>query len=270
MTIRIIGTPRSGTNFAKFLLETRTDLHARFNLGWWKHAVIPPLMEGDYTKVDNIPTIVMFREPLEQMVSFYKYAQNSPPGLRSKAKSFSAFLRNPIYMTPYLQPYGYWFQTPIAYWIQFYWAVITWGAPKLLVDLARLKKNNDSLFPSLQTLVLQKIETRPTHEDTEKYMGKHPDNPVPGGWILEQGPTIAQVDAKRAAFLENISPEDKAAVLQPYVVHLYRQLQTAANAAHQQGRTLLGHDTDQSRSSVLPTDSASLTTQVGKALSEQH
>ncbi|MEO1000870.1 MAG: hypothetical protein AAFW69_09780, partial [Pseudomonadota bacterium] len=98
-TLRIIGVPRSGTNFAKYVIEASTGIECRFHAGWWKHAVLPTPMDRRPQRRADMPTLVLFREPRAQMLAMHRFAQEATAALRG-AEEFSEFLRAPVYMQP--------------------------------------------------------------------------------------------------------------------------------------------------------------------------
>src|ERR1700722_3695001 len=122
--IRVIGPPRSGTNLIKYLIEKHTDLSCWFNYGWWKHAIIPPLMQHDSTVADATPTIIPFRDPVTQMASFYKAARQGRTVL-SGGKDLQSFLRSSIEMSTN-EDYKYLYSSPVDYWTQFYFSALNW------------------------------------------------------------------------------------------------------------------------------------------------
>ena len=44
--VRVMGTPKSGTNLAKDLVQRYLGIPVVFDQGFWKHGVFPALMNG--------------------------------------------------------------------------------------------------------------------------------------------------------------------------------------------------------------------------------
>lgn len=65
--VRIMGTPRSGTNLAKHLVETHLVVPVVFDQGFWKHGIFPALMSGRDLGYGDLPILVMSKDPITQL-----------------------------------------------------------------------------------------------------------------------------------------------------------------------------------------------------------
>ena len=66
--VRIMGTPRSGTNLAKHLVETHLGVPVVFDQGFWKHGIFPALMNGRDLGYGDLPIIVVSKDPITQLL----------------------------------------------------------------------------------------------------------------------------------------------------------------------------------------------------------
>ena len=185
--LRIIGVPRSGTNLAKYLIEMSTDAPCAFNIGWWKHLIIPSLMNPPMAAS---PTIIMFREPVRQLASFFTFASKGRSAITGE-ESFDDFLRSPISMRPPNLTITYTFSSPTAYWLQYYQAALSWSeARKHFVDLGDLRQN-----PSLISLILDRLKVAHTSSSEPKlpdaYLGRHGDEHMSTALTWEADMSVA-------------------------------------------------------------------------------
>lgn len=223
--VRVIGVPRSGTNLAKYLLETHTTLRCVFNHGWWKHAVIPPLFAAGEPLPDATPTLVLFREPVAQMLAFFRFSEKGRAAIYGDSP-LDAFLRQPVRTDP-PGGYSYRFASPMAYWQQFYDAALRWDTgtrffvsleavqarPGLLLDIARAidadcVRNEEIALP-------------------EAYLGRNGDAHVSQGFGFESD--RATEDAEAAAVAVGCTDADRALILGDGVRQLYAELLKAAS-----------------------------------------
>ncbi|TPM34243.1 sulfotransferase [Mesorhizobium sp. B2-3-4] len=122
--VRIMGTPRSGTNLAKLLVETHLSMPVVFDRGFWKHGVFPALMDGRTLQYGDLPIIVMSKDPITQLLSWFRYSRND--SIFRPAEYLGPFLSQSFEIRQdFTQPrrMEYRFRTPADYWNQFYFAM---------------------------------------------------------------------------------------------------------------------------------------------------
>ena len=221
--IRIIGTPRSGTNYIKYLIETNSEYQCGFHVGWWKHSIIPSIMSGTEVMHDNTPTVIMFREPLEQIASFYKFAKLGRAAIQGKTDSFSSFIREPIIMRP-SDKIEYWFDNPIAYWKQFYRAALSWNNTKMFLDLGVIRQHPAVAEKALSELMGKPFQLDHISSDLKKYMAPNIDKPVSSGWSFINDTSLKLEDEKNKAIMESVSDDDRSYILSDKVNYIYKSL----------------------------------------------
>lgn len=122
--VRVMGTPRSGTNLAKHLLERYLEVPVVFDQGFWKHGVFPALMNGRDIDHGDLPIVVMSKDPVTQLLSWFRLARNDtifrPNG------NLRSFVSKPFdvrqdFTGPRRMEYR--FRSPADYWNQFYFAM---------------------------------------------------------------------------------------------------------------------------------------------------
>jgi len=220
--IRVIGPPRSGTNLVKYLIEFNTDLTCWFNRGWWKHAIIPPLMQQTTSIAAATPTIILFRDPLLQMASFYKFARKGRAALGG-TNNPSGFLRSPIEMSPN-KDYKYTFSNPINYWVQFYFSALNWNMDnKYFVELEKLQKHPRKLRSVLYSIFDSKDRAWPAFETPKGYLRRNPDQHIFKRWAYEDT-TLLEEEQATQAILADFNPEDRALVSTERVIGIYTDL----------------------------------------------
>jgi hypothetical protein len=122
--VRVMGAPRSGTNLAKDLLERYLRVSVVFDQGFWKHGIFPALMNGRDLEYGELPIVVMSKDPVTQLLSWYRYARND--SIFRPNRYFGSFLTKPFEVRQdFTQPkqMEYRFRTPADYWNQFYFAM---------------------------------------------------------------------------------------------------------------------------------------------------
>ncbi|AZO32257.1 hypothetical protein [Mesorhizobium sp. M1B.F.Ca.ET.045.04.1.1] len=122
--VRVMGTPRSGTNLAKYLIERYLKVPVVFDQGFWKHGIFPALMNGRDLLYGDLPIVVMSKDPVSQILSWYRLARNDT--IFRPKKSLGSFLRGPFEVRQDFTRPGsmeYRFKTPSDYWNQFYFAM---------------------------------------------------------------------------------------------------------------------------------------------------
>jgi hypothetical protein len=140
--VRVMGTPRSGTNLAKYLLERYLGVQVVFDHGFWKHGVFPALMNGRDIDYGGLPIVVLSKDPVSQILSWFRLARNDT--IFKPNGNLGAFLRQPFdvrqdFTAPKRMEYR--FHSPADYWNQFYFAMDALrrsGAPVHLVCYEQL------------------------------------------------------------------------------------------------------------------------------------
>lgn len=155
--LRCVGTFRSGTNLIKYLLETNYHAEVIFNSDWWKHGLAPTILGEHGHSTGHYPLIVMFKEPVSQNVSFYKFWKKTRPYL-IKDSNFSEFIRSRFIVHD--NSFGfdgpkYSFRTPTEYWNAFYFSYANWKAihgKTLFVDIDQLLSNPELVLAMVATV----------------------------------------------------------------------------------------------------------------------
>jgi hypothetical protein len=222
MRFRIIGTPRSGTNYTKFLIESGSKHECGFNIEWWKHAVIPALMDGPYSKVQSTPTLILFRNPIEQIASWYKFIKMGGVAISGNEENISMFMKSPISLNH--QSIRYKFSSPMEYWLCYYNAALTWEAPKAFLELESIKNNVELVAKAASALANQEIVFRDIPDDVNSYMGRNKDQHVSNGWNLEKKTTLDSEKNKISEIINSMTDEDKDNLLSDETIDLYKKL----------------------------------------------
>lgn len=121
--VRVMGTPRSGTNLAKHLLERYLGVQVVFDHGFWKHGVFPALMNGRDIDHGGMPIVVLSKDPVSQILSWFRLARNDT--IFKPNGNLGSFLKQPFdvrqdFTAPKRMEYR--FHSPADYWNQFYFA----------------------------------------------------------------------------------------------------------------------------------------------------
>ncbi|WP_181183625.1 MULTISPECIES: hypothetical protein [unclassified Mesorhizobium] len=122
--VRIMGTPRSGTNLAKYLVERYLKTPVVFDRGFWKHGIFPALMNGRDMQYGDLPIVVASKDPVTQLLSWYRQARNDT--LFKPSGCLASFLSKPFEVRQDFTEPGrmeYRFRSPSDYWNQFYFAM---------------------------------------------------------------------------------------------------------------------------------------------------
>jgi len=122
--VRVMGTPRSGTNLAKYLLERYLGVQIVFDQGFWKHGIFPALMSGREVDHGGLPIVVMSKDPVTQILSWFRLARNDT--IFKPNGNLGSFLEQPFEVRQdFTEPkrMEYRFRSPADYWNQFYFAM---------------------------------------------------------------------------------------------------------------------------------------------------
>ena len=155
--VRIMGTPRSGTNLAKHLVEAYLRVPVVFDQGFWKHGVFPALMNGRVLQYGGLPIIVISKDPISQLLSWFRFTRTD--SVFRPNKYLGSFLRGPFEIRQdFTQPnqMEYRFRTPADYWNQFYFAMNALrrtGAPVHFVRYEELVSNPAQCLNSISRLL---------------------------------------------------------------------------------------------------------------------
>lgn len=221
MKFRIIGTPRSGTNYTKFLMESGSKYECGFNVEWWKHAVIPSLMDGLHVKSQSTPTLILFRNPIEQMASWYKFIKIGGGAISGNDENFSAFIQSSISLNNYNIRYTY--SSPVDYWRCFYYAALTWDAPKAFLELESIKKDYKLVERAASLLAGHEIIFTKIPGEANSYMCRNQDMHV-SNWNFNNETTL-EIEAKKISkIIDSMNDEDKDIILSDETNNIYEQL----------------------------------------------
>jgi hypothetical protein len=211
--IRIIGVPRSGTNLARFIIETQSNITGVFNKSWWKHAIVPPLMAGPSATIDETPTIVMFREdPIEQIVSLFNFASKGRKAI-SGASEVNAFIQSPIIMMPHAGEDRFRFSSPVEYLWQYYWRILDWGkSDKTLLSIESLVREPAAVAQACRFL-RPEAEIHIQRGAPDGYLGRNIDGPPGSRLLFETGTSLAKESSRKEMLAQSIEPGVRSAVL---------------------------------------------------------
>ena len=162
--VRVMGVPRSGTNLAKYLLERHLGVPVVFDQGFWKHGIFPALMNGRDIQYGDLPIIVMSKDPVSQLLSWFRLARTDT--IFEPNRNLGAFLSKPFAVRQDFTEPGrmeYRFRSPADYWNQFYFAMDALrraGAPVHFVSYEHLVS-----CPALSLHMISHFLGRPTPFD---------------------------------------------------------------------------------------------------------
>ena len=122
--VNLIGLFRSGTNYARTILEWNYDVTVNYDAYGWKHALVPTFSNASRLTYPDGKLLVVVKNPYSVLLSWYKYAVNNGRNIRGDTRSFSSFLRNRIYFrddfNKSLAP-EYYFPDPVQMWNSVVW-----------------------------------------------------------------------------------------------------------------------------------------------------
>lgn len=127
--VAIMGMFRSGTNYARTVMEWNFDVVVEYNTYGWKHGLFPILSSQCAIKIPNVPLLTISKHPLAALESLFRYYCTNGKNLRA-SKPFDSFLRNPIAI--FDQGLGasseLWFRTPVDYYNALYLNLLSAGS----------------------------------------------------------------------------------------------------------------------------------------------
>jgi hypothetical protein len=207
----------------KYLVEINTPIKCHFNKGWWKHALISPQPSGHEHQHPEIPTIVMFREPVSQVLSFYKLSARGGKAL-SGAPTLAEFISSPVHMKHSDGLIEYRFSSPVDYLVQYYHAALAWSFPgKAYVDLSELQCNPEMLRGFLaahfdETGIPARLPP------PARYLGRNPDVDFAAGVQFEAGTSLEQENEFSRSLRRQLTPSMIDAIKVPVLMDLYGRL----------------------------------------------
>jgi hypothetical protein len=146
--VLVVGTFRSGTNLAKYLLSEHFDVRVHFSTWAWKHG-LPPSSKICPIPSD-VPVLIATKDPFQLNRSLYAFWNLRRKELM-RGQSLSEFVREPllVYDSSYANSPRFLFNTPTDYWNQYHFAWATWDAIKdrrhILSDRQLLDETDDVL-----------------------------------------------------------------------------------------------------------------------------
>ncbi|MGX8012021.1 hypothetical protein ACVDG8_025180 [Mesorhizobium sp. ORM8.1] len=151
--VRVMGTPRSGTNLVKYLVERYLEVPVVFDQGFWKYGIFPALMHGRELHYGDLPIVVVSKDPVSQLLSWYRQARNDT--LFKPSRNLAAFLGQPFEVRQdFTEPrkMEYRFRTPADYWNQFYFAMDALRRTGVPVHFVRYEELVSVPAPSLNSI----------------------------------------------------------------------------------------------------------------------
>lgn len=122
--MHLIGLFRSGTNYARTILEWNYDVSVSYDAYGWKHAMVPTFSNFSSLSYPEGKLVVVVKNPYSALSSWYRYAKKHGRNLRGDTSSFSNFLHNRIYFRDdtnrSLAP-EYYFSDPVQMWNSVVW-----------------------------------------------------------------------------------------------------------------------------------------------------
>lgn len=203
--MRVIGPPRSGTNLAKFLVEVNTPIKCHFDSGWWKHALISPQPSGRLPTSPELPTVIMFREPVAQLVALFRLSQRKARSIQGEG-SLEEFIASPIVIAHPDRLISYRFPSPIEYLLQYYHAALNWAFPgKAFVELTDLQGNPQTLSAFL-SYCFGEYGRSPLSTLPAGYLGRNPDTDFSKGVRYEEGTTLGEEETASLRMRRELAP----------------------------------------------------------------
>lgn len=126
--ICIHGAFRSGTNFARGVLETNYACQTHFDVFGWKHDLYPVITKSSDLRYPTISSLLVTKNPFSLIFSLFNYAATTDHNITSAAtQGMESFLRNPFIIhdgkrddVPEL-----YFSTPIEYYAGYHWNLLS-------------------------------------------------------------------------------------------------------------------------------------------------
>lgn len=127
--VAIMGMFRSGTNYARTVLEWNFDVIVEYNTFGWKHGLFPILGAQCAIKTPELPLLTISKHPLAALDSLFRYYSTNGKNIRA-SKSFESFLRSPItiFDEGSKSSVELRFRTPVDYYNTLYWNLLSAGS----------------------------------------------------------------------------------------------------------------------------------------------
>ena len=124
--IPLQGMFRSGTNYARTLLELNYDCKVIYNYYGWKHSFIPIITRDSEVRYDARRGLVITKHPLHQLKSLKDYVYSNGRNV-SCAIDSNRFLNEPfrIFDSASRWKVEYFFETPVAYYNAMTWNLLS-------------------------------------------------------------------------------------------------------------------------------------------------
>ncbi len=129
--VAVMGAPRSGTNFVRYLLERNYRCRVLYHSYGWKHAPVPIFDAHAPVRYPRLPIVYVSKNPLSFAASLHAYFVASGLNIRA-APEWTHFLREPITLfdasldrSPQMR-----FANPVQYWNFVYWNLSTLPAAR--------------------------------------------------------------------------------------------------------------------------------------------
>lgn len=122
-TISLIGMFRTGTNYARSLLELNYDVQVVYNTFGWKHGPLPTFNKESAFNYPDVPCVCVVKDPLATVVSWWKYIERTGKNIKTQASSFSEFIKSPVIFYDEWNEKSpeYWFSNPFDMWNSMVW-----------------------------------------------------------------------------------------------------------------------------------------------------
>lgn len=119
--VAIMGMFRSGTNYARTVLEWNYEVNVEYNTYGWKHGLFPILSSQCAIRNPDVPLLTMSKHPLAALDSLFRYFSTNGKNIRA-SNSFESFLRNPITIFDQGSDSSceLWFRNPVDYYNTLY------------------------------------------------------------------------------------------------------------------------------------------------------
>ena len=154
-SVLVVGTFRSGTNLMKWMLESHYGTEVHFSRWFGKHGLPPTSILRPIP--DDVPIVVMTKDPVKLNASLYSFWQKRRPEL-SVGDNFEDFITQPLVVYDntdgQLRP-QYRFATPTDYWNQYHFSWTHWREVSARLNFVKLE---DLLADPV--LVMDSLEAR--------------------------------------------------------------------------------------------------------------
>lgn len=125
----LLGLFRTGTNYARTILELNYDVSVEYDRLGWKHGLIPTYTKHSKIAYPNIPVLVIVKDPLATFFSWFQYINKNRKNIKSDATTFSEFLHSKIIFRDDFSKVSpeYYFSNPMQMWNSVVWNHISYS-----------------------------------------------------------------------------------------------------------------------------------------------